>query len=68
MTIADALRELKEKPVITLWPTAAMVLDISRSEVYAAAKRGDIEIVTIGRLKKALTVPLRKKLKLESAA
>jgi hypothetical protein len=68
MKIADALRELNTKPVIDLWPTAAMVLSISRSEVYAAAKRGDIEILAIGRLKKALTAPLRKKLKLENAA
>jgi hypothetical protein len=68
MKIADALRELNARPVIELWPTAAAVLGVSRSEIYALAARGEIEVLPIGRLKKALTAPLRRKLKLESAA
>jgi hypothetical protein len=68
MKIDAALRELNTKPLIDLWPTTAAVLSISRSEVYAAAKRGEIETLAIGRLRKAISAPLRKKLKLESAA
>jgi hypothetical protein len=68
MKVDLALRELNSKPLIDLWPTAAAVLGVSRSEIYALAARGEIEVLPIGRLKKALSVPLRKKLKLEKAA
>jgi hypothetical protein len=65
MKIADALRELNTHPVISLWPTAAAILRVSRSEIYAAAKRGDVETLAIGRLRKAISAPLRKKLKMD---
>jgi hypothetical protein len=65
MKIADALRELNSKPLINLWPTAAVILDVSRSEIYAMAARGELEVLPIGRLRKALTAPLRKKLKID---
>jgi hypothetical protein len=68
MKIADAMLELTTKPVIPLWPTAAAILGCSRSEIYALAARGEIDVISIGRLKKAVTAPLRRKLKLESAA
>jgi hypothetical protein len=68
MKISDAMRELTTKPVIALWPTAAAILDVSRSEIYAMAARGEIDVLPVGRLRKAITAPLRKKLKLESAA
>jgi hypothetical protein len=68
MKIADALYELNSKPLINLWPTAAVILDVSRSEIYAMATRGEIDVLSVGRLKKAITAPLRRKLKLESAA
>ena len=68
MKIADAMHELVTKPVIPLWPTAAAILDVSRSEIYAMAARGEIDVLPVGRLRKAITAPLRKKLKLESAA
>jgi hypothetical protein len=68
MKIADAMRELHTKPLINLWPTAAAILDVSRSEIYAMAARGEIEVLPVGRLKKAITAPLRRKLRLEAAA
>jgi hypothetical protein len=68
MKIGDAMRELQTKPLISLWPTAAAILDVSRSEIYAMAQRGEIEVIPVGRLKKVITAPLRKKLKLESSA
>ena len=68
MKIADAMQELNTKPLINLWPTAAAILGCSRSEIYAMAARGEIEVLPVGRLKKAITAPLRRKLKLDAAA
>jgi hypothetical protein len=68
MKIADAMHELTTKPVIPLWPTAAAILGCSRSEIYALAARGEIDVLSVGRLKKAITAPLRKKLKIDKAA
>jgi hypothetical protein len=65
MKIADALHELNSKPLINLWPTAAAILDCSRSEIYAMAARGEIDVLPVGRLKKAITAALRKKLKID---
>jgi hypothetical protein len=66
--IEAALNEIRTKPVVDLWPTTAAALDLSRSSVYQAAKKGQIEIVQFGRLKKALSEPLRRKLRLSEAA
>jgi excisionase family DNA binding protein len=68
MKIADAMHELTTKPVISLWPTAAAILGCSRSEIYAMAARGEIEVLPVGRLRKVITAPLRRKLKRESDA
>jgi hypothetical protein len=68
MTVAEAEAELLTKPVIDLWPTTAVLLDISRDAVYAAANRGEIELLQIGKLKKAVSSALQKKLGLQSAA
>jgi hypothetical protein len=68
MKIADAMRELHTKPLISLWPTAAAILGCSRSEIYALAARGEIEVLPVGRLKKVITAPLRRKLKLNVTA
>jgi len=55
-------------PLINLWPTAAVILGVSRSEIYAMAGRGEIEVLPVGRLRKAITASLRKKLKMGEAA
>jgi hypothetical protein len=39
MKIDAALRELNSKPLINLWPTAAVILDVSRSEAHEAKSR-----------------------------
>src|SRR5215472_6471341 len=49
----EAVAEIKQKVVVSLWPTVAVVLGMTRGSVYAAAQRGDIEIIKVGRLKKA---------------
>jgi hypothetical protein len=64
MKIEDAIREVCTKPVVDLWPTTATLLDLSRSGVYGAAGRGEIDTVRIGRLLKAVSSSLRKRLKI----
>jgi hypothetical protein len=66
MTLEEAMNELRSKPVIDLWPTTALVLNLSRDVVYDAVKRGEIEVLEYGNRKKAVTAPLRRKLGLEA--
>jgi hypothetical protein len=61
-SIQEALDEIRTRPVVDLWPTVAVALDCSRGTVYAAAARGEIDILEVGRLRKAVTAPLRRKL------
>jgi hypothetical protein len=61
-TIEEAIDEIRTKPVVALWPTVAVALDVSRGTVYAAAERGEIDVLEVGRLKKAVSAPLRRKL------
>jgi hypothetical protein len=64
-TVEEALEEIRRKPLVNLWPTVGVALDISRGAVYAAAGRGEIEVMEVGRLKKAVAAPLRRKLGIE---
>ena len=50
---------LTEKAVIPLWPETGRVLGLSRGATYAAAQRGDIRIIKLGRLKRVPTAWLR---------
>jgi hypothetical protein len=67
MELKDILKEIQEKPVVPLWPHVGLALDMSRGATYAAASRNEIEVIRIGRLVKAVTAPLRKRLGLEAA-
>ena len=58
-TVEEAISEIKQKPVVDLYPTVAVALDVSRGAVYAAAERGEIEVMEVGRLKKAITASAR---------
>jgi len=49
-TVEEALEEIRRKPLVDLWPTVAVALDVSRGTVYDAAARGEIEVIGIGRL------------------
>jgi hypothetical protein len=59
----DEVDELLSKPWLNV-PQAGAILGLNRSAAYEAAKRGDIETFSIGRLKRAPTAPLRKKLQI----
>jgi len=65
-TVEEALEEIRRKPLVDLWPTVAVALDVSRGTVYDAAARGEIEVIGIGRLRKAVTASLRRKLGIEA--
>jgi hypothetical protein len=67
MTFEEAIHQLRSRSVVDLWPTVAVLLDLSRDGVYIAAGNGEIDVLRIGRLKKAPTAPLRKKLGIEAA-
>jgi hypothetical protein len=66
MTLEQALKEIRTKPVVPLWPHAGLALGLSRGGVYAAAARKEIDVLEVGRLKKAITASLRKQLGIEA--
>ena len=66
MTIEEAIREVMSKPLVDLWPTTATLLDLSRSGVYDAADRGELDMIHIGRLRKVISASLRKQLEIEA--
>jgi hypothetical protein len=68
MNLSEVLEEIRNKPVVPLWPHAGLVLGVSRGAVYAAASRNEIEVIRIGRSIKVITAPLRKRLGIDIAA
>ena len=64
----DARRKLEEQLVVPLWPDAGEILGLSRGATYAAAARGDIKTIDIGRLKKVSSAWLKAKVGLDSRA
>jgi hypothetical protein len=67
MTMEEALDQIRRRATVDLWPTVGLALSLSRGSVYEAANRGEIEVLTYGRRKVAVTAPLRRKLGLEAA-
>jgi hypothetical protein len=66
MTVEE-VKALLAKPTIS--PDElfrASILPLSRNGIYAAIQRGEIEAVPFGHKKAILTLPLRKKLGMES--
>ena len=66
-SIEQAIKEVRAKPLVPLWPTTGTVLGLSRSGTYAAVARGEVDVVRIGRLLKAVSSSLRQKVKLDAA-
>ena len=64
LTDEQIMAEIVERPVVPLWPHAARVYGISRGAAYAAAQAGEIETIRIGRLLKAITAPMRRRLQI----
>jgi hypothetical protein len=60
---------LNENVVLPLWPeTGKTILRLSRGGTYAAAERGDIKVIRIGRLKRVPTAWLKATLGLDGPA
>jgi hypothetical protein len=64
-TLEEALKEIRTKPLVNLWPTVGVAYGVSRGTIYDAAARGEIDVLEVGRLKKAITASLRRKLGIE---
>jgi hypothetical protein len=60
------LKDLKSQPTVPIWPHVGVVLGISRNAAYAAAKSKEIDVIQVGRLKKAVSASLRKRLGIEA--
>ena len=65
LTPEQMLKDIKSRPTVPLWPHAGWALNLSRTGVYAAARRGDIVTDKTSRRRPALTGPLRKRLAIE---
>jgi hypothetical protein len=62
----DEIRKLlTENAVLPLWPQTGKILNLSRGATYAAAERGDVKTIQLGRLKRVSTAWLRQKLGLD---
>jgi hypothetical protein len=61
----DVNKLLKEKAVFPLWPETGRVLGLCRGATYAAAAKGDIKTIRLGRLLRVPTAWLRAQLDLQ---
>ena len=61
-------RLLNENAVLPLWPQTGKMLNLSRGGTYAAAARGDIKTIQLGRLKRVPSAWLKAKLGLDEGA
>jgi hypothetical protein len=66
ITPQQMLEDIRTRPTVPLWPHAGWALNLSKPGTYAAARRGEIETLEMGRRKPAITAPLRKKLQIEA--
>jgi hypothetical protein len=63
---AAILSDICSKPTVPLWPHAGMAYGLGKSATYNAAHAGQIEVIRIGRLLKAVTAPMRARLGLNT--
>ena len=61
------LEKLLSEPTASVPDVGRICFDLSRNGSYAAAKRGEIQTVRVGRKLRAITSPLRRQLGLEVA-
>jgi hypothetical protein len=63
--VDEIRRLLNENAVLPLWPQTGKMLNLSRGGTYAAAARGDIKTIQLGRLKRVPSAWLKAKLGLD---
>lgn len=59
---SEIIAEIHAKPTVPLWPHAGMAYGLGKSATYKAAHAGEIEVIRLGRLLKAVTAPMRARL------
>jgi excisionase family DNA binding protein len=64
--LEDAIKEVREKTVVDLYPQVALLLGMSRGATYQAARNGEIDVIKVGSRYRAVTAPLRKKLGIDA--
>ena len=65
----DEIKKLLDNnAVLPLWPHTGRILNLSRNGTYAAAERGDIKTIQLGRLKRVPSAWLKAKLGLDESA
>jgi len=67
MELSKILEEIKTKPTVPVWPHAGMALGLTKGGTYAAVHRNEIDVLKFGRLFKAVSAPLRKRIGMEIA-
>lgn len=67
-TTAEILNEIQSKPTVPLWPHAGMAYGLGKATTYKAAHAGEIEVIRLGRLLKAVTAPMRARLGLSAGS
>jgi len=67
MELEEIMRDVKTKAVVPVWPHAGVVYGLSRGGAYEAVRRGEIETIRMGRVIRAITAPMRKKLSIDTA-
>ena len=65
-SFAEIIAEIRSKPTVPLWPHAGRAYGLGKSATYKAAHAGEIDVVRIGRLLKAVTAPMRNRLGLDA--
>lgn len=68
MEIKEIVDEIRTKPTVPIWPHAGMAIGSSRNATYDMVKRGEIDVVRVGRKIRAVSASLRRKLQLEETA
>ena len=58
----------QERPTLTIYPETAQILGLSKSSVYAAAERGEIPTIRVGRRLLVPTAALRRMLLMEGGS
>jgi hypothetical protein len=61
-TVEECIAEIKRKPLVNLWPTLAVLYDVSKGKIYQMAELGEVDVLKTGRLKKAVSASERRKL------
>lgn len=68
LTHAEIIAEILAKPTVPLWPHAGRAYGLGKSATYNAAHAGEIEVLRMGRLLKAVCAPMRERLGLVAKA